>query len=771
MRVDSIREKARRTLDIKGVRGVDLNSAPVNVEKSRASYMKNMISEGGTNHKRRGFSAVMQFLDAEDKAMRINGMHVYYGADGDELIIHAGNTFYRENGTRIDSEADIANAKSQAFFINNKLYILGCGGILVYDGTKITGVEPYIPLVMTGGDYRYSTAKTVDGVNLLTRKRTIKLDGTPYSEDGYGLFKFDSSTDFSKDVTINVKMSVANNEIRLQEGDAPNPDIDTVYATMDIDLTFVITADAVDEKTEGGAVRSFTVKANDFTVNGKKAYIFNAEATGTENRSVEPLCIVGFNCSQFGFNFKSTPTVENELNIEVRYESESDGAEQINGCTFGAVIGDDNNATRLIISGNGKYSNMCYISDSFHMEGCAFFPDTNYISVGDSRPVTAFLRLSDASLGIFKDQGFYRYDFEFLADSQTFVTSLKTSGFKSADSAGCVNPYTAINVNSDSLVFTGESICGIESSSLNSSVERYLRVRSSRIEKALKNYGKTELKNATACEYQGRYYLFVNGDAYVGDTRYKTYESNKLDSSYEYEWWVWDNVDARCVAVYKDKLYIGTDAGLVKCENEEYRDIGIVKQTRPGDVLYNDADSSFVISDIIGVEEGAKVKIQGIEGEFDLVADGEKYYVKDSAGNNVKWSGTEEPVLTVFEVKNVRAVYHTPMLDLGTSIQTKTLYKIAVTAGIKDIGYLKVGYETHKSDTLTFSGESGFDFNKLDFNVFNFDFNFAKTYAVRTFERNFNYIMLRVESDENRDMSIEGITLIYVINNIITGVR
>lgn len=853
MRVNNIREKTKKAYEIKGVRGVDLSSSPVNVSKNRASYLKNMISEGGTNHKRHGFSAVSQFLDVEDKPMRINGMHIYNGPDGEKLIIHAGTEFYNEDGTKIPCDRSVSDGRSQAFFINEKLYIIGCGGILVYDGDKITGIEPYVPLVMTSADYRFNSAKTIDGVNMLTAKRKMKLDGTAYIDGGTGVFKFDAATDFSKTVSVNVKISVKNNTVYIQSGSEKDPDNDAKYNTVDIDTTFVIKPSDVMANTTNGVTKEFSVEANEFTVNGGKPYVMVED--GHQELSTEYLKL-RTNCSEFFFNFVSTPTIENDLNISIDYEGENDLAEQIEGCTFGAVIGDDNNSTRLIISGHKDFSNMCYVSDSFHMEGCAFFPDVNYIAVGDSRPVTGFLRLSDSSLGIFKENAFYRYEFEFIADSQTFATYLKTSGFKSADSVGCINPYVAFNVNSDSLVFTGESVCGAVHSSVDSSVERYLKIRSSRIEKAIKGYSAESLKNAVACEHEGRYYLFIDGDAYIGDTRFKTYESNRLDSSYEYEWWVWDNVSARCVTSSGGKLYLGTDTGLILRENDEYRDIGIIKVTKEGDVLYNSEDGSFVISDDININEGSVVKLAGIRKWLDTVEctlenidgeqwwavytsdyrnveNGRKIYVITTEGNAedayikvtdedeiayrfrlansdgrpfakevdriclyddgsteyricegrngyiiteadepVKWELFEKsPILTIYSVNRVKAEYHTPMLDLGSSVQTKSLYKIALTAGVNDIGHVKIGYETHKNDALSIKGYGAVGFDKLNFNDLTFDLNFAKTYALRVFERNFNFIMLRVEQDENKDCVIEGINLIYVLNNIITGVR
>ncbi|MBQ9744730.1 MAG: hypothetical protein IJW19_06355 [Clostridia bacterium] len=746
--------------------GVDLSSSPVNVSKNRASYMKNMISEGGTNHKRHGFTAVAQYLDINDMPLRINGMHIY----GDKLIIHAGNAFYID-GERIPSDRNIRDSKSQSFYINGKLFIVGCGDILVYDGDRIKGIEPYIPLVMTSADYRFNSTKTIEAVNMLTPERTAKYDGTVYSDDAVGIFNFDPSTDFTSDVIINVKISASTNIILLKEGGIANPETDGRWLS-DIDVSFRITPDIVEANSVDGAVKAFSIEA-DLLVDGKIPYIYDEKGMDIDTMCRRIELSVIFDCSKFQFSFNPTPTEEGYLNIELHYNGKTNNAQKIAGCTFGTLVGDDNNTTRLIVSGHKEYPNMCYISDSFHMEGCAYFPDINYIAVGDSKPVTAFARLSDSSLAIFKQKEFFRYELAFFADPETFVTKLQTTGFKGADTVGCINPYVAVNVNSDSLVFTGENICAVADSSTNSSIVKYLKVRSSRVEKSFRKYTKDQLKIANACEFNGRYYLFIAGDVYIGDTRYKSYIDNKLDGSFEYEWWVWDRVNARCAINYENRLYIGTETGQILHENDEYRDIDIVKITRQGDVLYEPDNGSFTINGEISIGENTRVRINDEETEYYLDFEKGKYFIKDAEGNIIKPDipdGTE-PTLAIFNTNNVCAVYHTPMLNMGTTVQTKTLYKIAITAGISDLGHIKVGYETNKSDMLTMHGESGFDFNKLNFNLFTLDMNFAKTYAIRVYERNFNYIMIRLESDENKDMSVEGISLIYVINNLITGVR
>ena len=48
----------KRTYQVNTNRGVDLTSSPLNVLPSRASYMKNMINDGGINKKRNGWKEI-----------------------------------------------------------------------------------------------------------------------------------------------------------------------------------------------------------------------------------------------------------------------------------------------------------------------------------------------------------------------------------------------------------------------------------------------------------------------------------------------------------------------------------------------------------------------------------------------------------------------------------------------------------------------------------------------------------------------------------------
>ena len=160
MRINQSYAKNQKIYTLDTIKGVDTTSLPLKVKKNRASYMLNMINEGGVNKKRNGWKEFCRFYDENDKSLRVNGIYEYkrYTEDGDStrLIVHAGTSFFSCNKdfsacAKIDvyGDAVIKDQRSQGFFKNKKLWIVGAGDYLVYDGKKIMAVKnsehAYIP--------------------------------------------------------------------------------------------------------------------------------------------------------------------------------------------------------------------------------------------------------------------------------------------------------------------------------------------------------------------------------------------------------------------------------------------------------------------------------------------------------------------------------------------------------------------------------------------------------------------------------------------------
>lgn len=319
--------------------------------------------------------------------------------------------------------------------------------------------------------------------------------------------------------------------------------------------------------------------------------------------------------SRISFNIPTTPVLEGDSNITVSYCAISEGASQeyeniMNGCTFGEIISDGASSDILVISGYDKRRNVCFFSEATGDGGFNYFPDLNYASFGDEREgITALLRLSDSYLGVFKDRDFYRASVNFTNDSENLTYQTALRKYDTADTYGCFNPYVAKNVNSDSLVLSYAGVLGVTAQT--DSYERSLASRSQKINKELCKAPET-LKNAVACEYDGRYYLFLNDDegtVYVADSRYKYYESNRLDTSYEYEWWIFKGLPARYVTVIGNEMLMGADDGTVYKFGNGYEDGYFIYLTSEGDFIVDYKDSNITVSASSGMKDGDRVTL------------------------------------------------------------------------------------------------------------------------------------------------------------------
>lgn len=68
------------------------------------------------------------------------------------------------------------------------------------------------------------------------------------------------------------------------------------------------------------------------------------------------------------------------------------------------------------------------------------------------------------------------------------------------------------------------------------------------------------LNEAVTVSFDGYFMVFINGNVYVADATLKTYARN-ISNAFEYEWYFWDNVPARCVLSHDGNLFFGTEDG------------------------------------------------------------------------------------------------------------------------------------------------------------------------------------------------------------------
>ena len=123
--------------------------------------------------------------------------------------------------------------------------------------------------------------------------------------------------------------------------------------------------------------------------------------------------------------------------------------------------------------------------------------------------------------------------------------------------------------------------------------------------------------------------------------------------------------------------------------------------------------------------------------------------------------------------RNVRAVWLSVMSGLGTAMMGKNLHRVSITCEPYLRGRLSFGYEVRpKTKMRSAAGYTApMSLEDLDFSRFSFDTALASSYSVRIFERNINYVRLRVESDTDTECAFNRIELLWSYTKLLGGLR
>ena len=121
----------------------------------------------------------------------------------------------------------------------------------------------------------------------------------------------------------------------------------------------------------------------------------------------------------------------------------------------------------------------------------------------------------------------------------------------------------------------------------------------------------------------------------------------------------------------------------------------------------------------------------------------------------------------------VSAYWETPPTHLGNNGYTKNLNSIVTTYETVIGGEVEIGVITRDNmRNFEVEGVNVLDFDNLDFSNFTFETSeFAKSHVKRMKLKNFNYISVYFKSENNKNVAINDITLVYSLGKKIKGVR
>lgn len=251
---------------------------------------------------------------------------------------------------------------------------------------------------------------------------------------------------------------------------------------------------------------------------------------------------------------------------------------RVTGCSFGTLFGVDGASDRLFLTGNPLLKNVEFYS---YMDDFTYFPDTYTVTVGsDNIPIVGYLRLSDGTLAVFKEKRgmgdatiYYRagYYKEYTDDDgatdridPVFPTVAGNMG------ESMISRFASTDFGGDKLFLSENGVFAVALSENITVGERYSRERSRMVNARLTR--EKELEEAVAVVYKNKYYLAINGNVYVADSRYRSTRSDNMDSAWGYEWWFLTGIPARVFAEIDGELWFGTRDGRLCRFDEEYSD-------------------------------------------------------------------------------------------------------------------------------------------------------------------------------------------------------
>lgn len=262
-------------------------------------------------------------------------------------------------------------------------------------------------------------------------------------------------------------------------------------------------------------------------------------------------------------------------NLEITYSKTVEGyANRIDGCNVMITYGVEGAADRFFVTGNPDYPNMDWYSAS---NDPTYFSDLNYSVIGqDSTAIMGYSRLADGSLAVHKERN--GIDPTVFNRTGTIIDNKAVFPIRQgSNGVGVVAKRAFANLVNDPLILSSQGVYAVIPVNNAAVNERYAQSRSYFVNPVL--IKEPNLKDAEAIEMNGFYYLAVNGNVYVADSRQKSYVDRADGDQYQYEWYFWKNVPVRVFWENEGVLHFGTEGGdimkfLPDGERDSYFDMG-----------------------------------------------------------------------------------------------------------------------------------------------------------------------------------------------------
>lgn len=525
----------------KELKGADFSRDRTEVDRRRSPDLLNMISDNGGNpRKRLGWRKVAD-------------------TSGEKIvdIFHTGGSFYVITSSHLFKFSE-SWVKDETFTIthtstNPKGFVFG-GNIYFFLGTKII----YIDTSDTSHTIADLTGQYPAGEAKIPR---VSISRSPAGKDGTLLEDVNMLTPWqcntflgdstSKDYILSSKKILSGAEyIKVYVMDSSGEFQLKTYGT---DYTLPAAVETTGKGVNGA---SYTFNVCDGKITFKEAHA--PVVTGQDNVKVE---FISFD-EENGL-YKDRKGITNPYDVVTYGYSKED---------------------RVFIVSSSERNKIFYSE----VESVAYFPDLNYLTVGNvTADIVGFARMS-SYLAVIKE--------EVSTDSTVFLISGTTvenlTAFQCTPAkagVGGIAQKSIAMLGDEPLFLSQTGVYGISNYYVSS--EYIVRNRSYLLDKKLLK--EPNLDKAVAVQWNRYYILCVNSHCYVLDGRNKANDKNN-NTDFLYEGYYWEDVPAVCFANIGNELFFGTSDGRICKFNSDvpnitaYCDNGTATIGDAGEILLTD---------------------------------------------------------------------------------------------------------------------------------------------------------------------------------------
>lgn len=201
----------------------------------------------------------------------------------------------------------------------------------------------------------------------------------------------------------------------------------------------------------------------------------------------------------------------------------------------------------------------------------------NTITLG-STPITGWIKGTETSLYVFKkysrqEENLYVIEGELVTSEENKYNVdegevvFRNHGYSLPES--CVNQDCACSLANDVLVVGDDGVYGITLSANVASTERFARSRAEQIKNLLAEH---DLTKAKCVVWDNKMFLAVDGLVFVADARFRASFDGDMSDTFNYEWWLWDNIPLKYWLVIQNKLCFVTEDNRLCCFYDGFSD-------------------------------------------------------------------------------------------------------------------------------------------------------------------------------------------------------